>query len=219
MLECKKRDEDKHEIDYRTMKLMVAAISLTLSGLTLYFAEGPLASISHAYCADGMSRDIFVGFLFAIAAIMSAHNGADDCEKVASRLAAVSALGVALVPTSCRDDVASTWHFLFAAAVFAILAWFCWSFYRRAGTKPHPEYAARRKIVYGICGIGILAMMGLIAAHKFFGLWPAFNVTFNGEAIGLALFGVSWLVASHFLPYFDHPGERMKVTKPPVPQA
>ena len=31
------------------------------------------------------------------------------------------------------------------------------------------------------------------------------------EALGLALFGVSWLIASHFLPFFEHPSERMKL--------
>jgi hypothetical protein len=206
------------EIDYRTMKLMVAVIALSLSGTTLYFAEGPLTSISHAYCSGGTSRDIFVGFLFAIAAIMTAHNGADRREKIASKIAGVAAVGIALVPTAWVSGDAF-WHLTFAAIMFAILAWFCWSFYERTKIKPHPAYAARRRIVYGICGIGILAMMSLIALNKLIGERSESSLVFYCETIGLALFGVSWLIASHFLPYFDHPDERMKVTAPPVKRA
>lgn len=206
----------KPEVDYRTMKLMVAVISLGLSGATLYFAEGPLQSISHAYCASNMSRDIFVGLLFAIAAIMAAHNGANRREKIASKVAGLSAVGIALVPTACEEGVESPWHFAFAALMFAVLAWFCWSFYRRTRHKVHQVQAARRRIAYAVCGIGILAAMALIAVNHLFHLWSDAYFTFYCEATGLALFGVSWLIASHFLPYFEYPSERMKLTAPPV---
>lgn len=207
------------EIDYRTMKLMVALIALSLSGATLFFAEGPLISISHAYCSGGTSRDIFVGFLFAIAAIMTAHNGANRREKIASKIAGISAAGIALVPTACETGAESPWHFLFAALMFAILAWFCWSFYERTRIKQHQTQAQRRRFVYALCGIGIVVSMALIAVNGLFDLWPDANLTFYCEAAGLALFGVSWLIASHFLPYFEHPSERMKLSAPPVRRA
>ena len=220
MPDCQKdRVMTMPEIDFRTMKLMVALIALSLSGATLFFAEGPLISISHAYCSGGTSRDIFVGFLFAIAAIMTAHNGANRREKIASKIAGVSAVGIALVPTACDTGAESPWHFAFAALMFAILAWFCWSFYQRTRIKPHQTQAQRRRVVYALCGIGILASMALIAVNGLFDLWPEANLSFYCEAAGLALFGVSWLIASHFLPYFEHPSERMKLTAPPVKRA
>lgn len=202
---------DKPEIDYTTMKLMVGLIALCLSGVTVLFAKGPLLSISDAYCDGGTARDIFVGFLFAIAAIMSAHNGANKCEKYASKVAGVSATGIALLPTACIPGQSSLWHYAFAAVMFSTLAWFCWSFFQRTKIKAHQTEAARRRIVYGICGIGIVAMMFFMAANTIFDLWPNTTATFLLEAIGLALFGVSWLIASHFLPFFEHPSERMKL--------
>lgn len=53
--------------------------------------------------------------------------------------------------------------------------------------------------------------MLLTAAHRMLGLWENTNATFVLEAIGLALFGVSWLIASHFLPFFEHSSGRMKL--------
>jgi hypothetical protein len=194
------------------MKLIVGLIALSLSGITASFAKEPLLSISHAYCADGKTRDFFIGFLFAIAALMTAHNGASAHEKIASKVGGVSAVGIALVPTACTAEAGSPWHFIFAAIMFSILAWFCWSFYQRTKTKPHQIEAARRRIVYGCCGIGIVVSMLLIAAKGAFHWWANTNATFIFEAAGLGLFGVSWLIASHFLPFFEHPSERMKLT-------
>jgi len=202
---------NKPEIDYRTMKLIVALIALCLSGVTALFSKEPLPSISYAYCIGETARDIFVGFLFAIAAIMTAHNGANKREKYASKVAGVSATGIALLPTACSAGQSSLWHYAFAAVMFLTLAWFCWSFFQRTKIKAHQTQAARRRIIYGICGIGIVATMFFMAANAIFDLWPNTTATFLLEAIGLALFGVSWLVASHFLPFFEHPSERMKL--------
>lgn len=203
---------DKPEIDYTTMKLIVGLIAISLSGITASFAKEPLLSISHAYCADGKTRDFFIGFLFAIAALMTAHNGASKHEKIASKVGGMSAVGIALVPTACTTDPGSPWHFVFASIMFSILAWFCWSFYQRTKIKPHQTEAARRRVIYGCCGIGIVISMLLIAAKGIFGWWQNTNATFLFEAVGLALFGISWLIASHFLPFFDHPSERRKLT-------
>jgi hypothetical protein len=201
----------KPEIDYRTMKLLVGAIALGLSGATFVFSDTPLRSISHAYCSGGTARDIFVGFLFAIAAIMTAHNGANGREKIASKIAGVSAAGIALLPTACREGEHAPWHFSFAAVMFATLAWFCWSFFQRTKTKLHQREAARRRAAYAFCGIGIVVSMLVMAAQHLFHWWPDTSATFMLEAVGLGLFGLSWLIASHFLPFFEHPSERMKL--------
>lgn len=196
------------EIDYRTMKLMVGLIAIYLSGLTIAFSDGALSSISHAYCGGGTARDIFVGSLFAIAAMMVAHNGLSRAEFFASKGASAAAVAIAVFPTACGDIAGSPWHFPSAALMFSILAWFCWSFYRRTKLKMHQNEAARRRVAYAVCGIGIVLSMLAIGAKWVFGLWDGTNAVFVFEAIGLALFGVSWLIASHFLPFFDHPTDR-----------
>lgn len=199
---------ERPEIDYRTMKLIVGLIALGLSALTAAFAQNPLASISHAYCAGGGARDVFVGCLFAIAAIMAAHNGVDVRELFASKAVSAAAVSIAVFPTDCSSDGRALLHVLSACLMFALLAWFCLSFARRTYEKPHQAYAARRRIAYTVCGSGIVLCMAGIGAVFKLKWWSGGNAVFVFEAIALALFGVSWMIASHFLPYFEHRDER-----------
>ena len=89
------------EIDHRTLKLIVGVVAWSLAGLTSVFSPEPLDSISAAYHAGGWSQTIFIGFLFAIAAFLLAYNGYSKHEMVASKVAAVAGLGVALFPCGC----------------------------------------------------------------------------------------------------------------------
>ena len=207
------------EIDFRTMKLLVAVIVLSLGPVVMLLATQHLPSISYAYCDGTSARNVFIGFLYAIAAVMIAHNGANFRELVASKIAGVSAIGIAMWPTKeCPLGAGFNPHYLCAAIMFTTLAWFCLSFYRRAEHKPHPVYAARRRMVYASCGIGIVATMLVMGAIVQFELWPNTNAILIFETIGLVLFGLSWLVASHVVPTFDHPSERMSLSVP-VPLA
>src|SRR5689334_3046203 len=90
------------EIDHRTMKLIVGIIALSLASLTSFFASKPIESISASYYEDGWSRVIFIGFLFAIAAFLFAYNGYTRLQMVFSKVAAVTALCVALFPCGCE---------------------------------------------------------------------------------------------------------------------
>jgi hypothetical protein len=200
----------KPEIDFRTMKLLVAIIALSLGPTVIWLSTQHLPSISFAYCDGKSARNAFVGFLYAIAAIMIAHNGVNFQELVASKFAGISAIGIAMWPTKeCPISIGFNPHYLCAAVMFTTLAWFCLSFYRRAEHKPHPVYAARRRAVYAACGVGIVGTMLSMGAVSQFELWPHTNAILILETIGLALFGFSWLIASHVVPAFDHPSERV----------
>ena len=200
------------EIDYRTTRLVVGLIALSLASLTSFFAETPISSISASYYEDGWSRDIFVGFLFAIAAFLLAYNGQATSEMVSSKIAAGAALGVAMFPCACggHPEIIPNVHGIAALVMFAILAFFCYGFYERARAKGHSE-ARLRAYIYAVCGLTIIAAIvtalidnysnGMIGAKI-----P--RATFYGERAGLIAFGVSWLTASRMLPVITSREER-----------
>ena len=192
------------EIDEHTAKLIVGVIALSLASLTSFFSGIPLQSISASYHAGGWSRDIFVGFLFAIFAFLVAYNGKSIPQKVLSKIAAVAALGVAVFPCKCESDadVIPYAHGTFAAVMFFILAFFCYTFFQRAWSKGH-LHARFRAYIYAICGIIIVASILIIATDNLSGgiiSSKIIRLTFYGENAGLVAFGIAWLTASRTLP-------------------
>lgn len=205
------------EIDFRTIKVLIGSIALFLGAATNYFAGGELTSISYSYCTGGRARDVFIGSLFAIAAFMWAHNGKSYREKIMSKVASMAALGVALVPTACGNELPVSghgWHLIFAATMFSILAWFCYSFFERSRKKKTVQ-AKFRSMIYAACGVGIMGAMAAIGLHVLGWFAPSSTrVVFYGEETGLILFGISWLTASHVLPLLNSETERFKLNKP-----
>jgi hypothetical protein len=192
------------EIDEHTAKLIVGVIAISLASLTSFFSGKPLQSISASYHEGGWSRDIFVGFLFAIFAFLIAYNGKSITQKVLSKIAAVAALGVAVFPCKCESnaDVIPYAHGTFAAVMFMILAFFCYIFFRRAWSKGHLQ-ARIRAYIYAVCGSTIVASILIIAIDNFTGGIISSRIdrlTFYGENAGLIAFGIAWLTASRTLP-------------------
>jgi hypothetical protein len=192
------------EIDEHTAKLIVGVIAISLASLTSFFSGKPLQSISASYHEGGWSRDIFVGFLFAIFAFLVAYNGKSATQKVLSKIVAVAALGVAVFPCKCESnaDVIPYAHGTFAAVMFIILAFFCYTFFQRARCKGH-FHARIRAYIYAICGITIVASILIIAIDNLSGgiISSRINrLTFYGENAGLIAFGIAWLTASRTLP-------------------
>jgi predicted transporter len=211
----------RQEIDHRTIKLIVGIVALSLAPLTSFFASTRIASISASYHEAGWSQSIFIGFLFAIGALLLAFNGQSKTEMLLSKTAAIAGLGVALFPCKCETDIDRIPHLhgIFATMMFLILAFFCYEFFKRARAKKHTEATARAGI-YAVCGVAILASILVLAMDKFSGgsvqeILP--RLTFYGEAAALLAFGVSWLTASKVLPGLTREDERfspLKATNP-----
>jgi hypothetical protein len=203
------------EIDQRTMKLIVGAVALSLAFLTSLFAETALTSISDSYWQGGWSQSIFVGFLFAIASFLLAYNGQSGREMALSKIASIAGLCVALFPCRCEGqaELVPGLHYVAAAVMFFILAYFCRDFYLRATGKGHAQ-AKARAVVYAVCGWVILLSMLVLGFNAVSGgsietLIP--RVNFYGEAAALMAFGISWLMASHVLPLFNRADERFSL--------
>lgn len=205
----------KYEIDHHILKLIVGVIALTLANLTAFFATAPIESISASYHEGGWARDIFVGFLFAISAFLLAYNGSSTVELALSKVAAIAALGVAMFPCKCGDqiEVIPYIHAVSAAVMFLILAGFCAIFYARARAKRRRE-ADWRAYIYAACGVIIVATIAVLAIDGMTGGGISAKVTrltFYGERTGLMAFGISWLVASRALPLITGGDERISV--------
>lgn len=203
---------EHQEIDHRTIKLIVGLVALSLAGLTDLFADTAISSISASYYEGGWSQSIFTGFLFAISAFLLAYNGQSKREMLFSKVAALAGLGIALFPCQCgsHTEIVQYVHGISAAVMFLILAYFCYTFYRRARGKGHRQAQARAWI-YAVCGVAILVAIATLAFDQSSGdrlsaVVP--RLTFYGEATGLVAFGISWLIASRVLPVVTRPDER-----------
>ena len=147
---------EQTEINHHTIRLIVGVIAISLAALTSYFSQEPLQSLSAAYYEDGWSRNIFVGFLFAISAFLLAYNGKSAHEMVLSKIAAFAAMGVAMFPCKCgsHTEIIPYVHGISAAVMFVILSIFCYIFFLNAKAKGNAQ-AMVRVYIYALCGITI----------------------------------------------------------------
>ncbi|MCB9101963.1 MAG: hypothetical protein H6632_20680 [Anaerolineales bacterium] len=203
------------EIDHHTIKLIIGIFAISLATLTSLFSETPLTSISASYYADGWSRNIFVGFLFAISAFLLAYNGKSAPEFVLSKLAAVAAIGVAMFPCKCgsHTEIIPYIHYISAAVMFLILVGFCYIFFQRAYAKGHTQ-AKFRASIYALCGITILTSIAIIVVNTLLADVISLKISrliFFCEAAGLIAFGVAWLSASRCLPLITSEKERISL--------
>jgi hypothetical protein len=209
------------EIDHRTLKLIVGIIALSLAGLTSLLARFRITSVSGSYYEGGWPQIILIGFLFAIAAFLAAYNGLSKREMVLSKIAAIAALGVAIVPCHCPGHLELPSfapeipyvHGASAAIMFLILAFFCREFYLRAQAKGYVQ-AERRARIYAVCGVLILVSIVVMAIDTITdeALSARFaSLTLLGESVALVAFGVSWLTASKILPGLTTKEERLSL--------
>ncbi len=205
----------RYEIDHHTIKLIVGIIAISLAGMTSYFSETPLESISASYHEGGWPRNIFVGFLFAISAFLFAYNGRKTYEMILSTIAAFAAICVAMFPCKCGSypEIIPYVHGISAAIMFIILAIFCFFFFKRAKAKDHYQ-AKLRAYIYVLCCIVMVLSIFVIAIDNFSGGVISSKISrlaFYGEAAGLIAFGIAWLLASRILPLITSEEERISL--------
>ena len=203
------------QIDHRVIKLVVGLIAVFMA-FFMQFASGELLrSISESY--HYRARDWFVGLLFAVAALFLSFSGKNRFERILTTVASLLAAVVAIAPCTCNREpgTLSALHFPAAAALFAILGYFCWRFRRTAKSKVARYPEARNRVrVYTLClagmvGCGLMAVAYAVAQGALDAKFP--NYIFWLEALGLVSFGVSWLAASRTLPLVTNARERFRI--------
>ncbi|HUN91050.1 MAG TPA: hypothetical protein VMU33_03260 [Burkholderiaceae bacterium] len=212
-------------IDEHTTKMVVGVIAVSIGLVTTWASDLPdsLTSISQSCFAGDWSRNVFVGFLYAIAAFLMSYNGETVSHFFASKTASCAAFGVAMFPCDCRNESIPACagaaaempsiHYACAAVMFSALAYFCLEFYRDARKRAHVPALWRARIyvvcfvaiVVSIVSLGLNAVLaGDLAAH-----YRRFVYAF--ELLALEAFGISWFVASHVLPGITRADERHKL--------
>lgn len=205
------------EINHHTTKLLIGFVAILLAGIANQLSGlPPIDSISESYYRDGWARNLFVGLLFVIFALLITYNGRSILEWCLSKVAAIAAVGIALYPCACgaKASIISAIHGISAGIMFFILAIFCYLFIQRAKTKDSTQ-AKVRIIIYSICcGAIILSiiMIGLnfIVNGKIEQFIP--RLVYKFEALGLISFGLAWLTASRMVPVITHKTERIKIS-------
>ncbi len=204
------------EINQYTIKFLIGFVALSLPIVELVLSHGDISSISESYWYpySHWTRNLFVGSLFGIAAMLAGYNGTSPEQLLFGKVAAVAAVLISIFPCYCGkegQEIVKGVHGASAGALFAVLAWFCWDFIEIAKTKLHDDRrkaAQRRIVIYIACGVGMLVAIALFALHFF---TDSERLVFWGETVGLVSFGISWLTASHKLPVVTAPSEKQTI--------
>ncbi|RUA02062.1 MAG: hypothetical protein DSY89_03550 [Deltaproteobacteria bacterium] len=197
------KPHQKPVFDYRALRLMVGLVALALPVVVKAIASTPISSISASYYTE--ARDVFVGLLFVIGALMWAYNGHTQMEKWVSKIASISAIIVAIFPTACDicpSDLKSAIHYVAAVVLFSTIAYFCLGPFKK-NTKGQKGKKGRRALVYTACGwiiIGCMLVVGLSKLTLPVELVNALAITFIAEFVALWAFGAAWIVAGKVIP-------------------
>jgi hypothetical protein len=183
----------------RAIGLIGLALPVVLIVGKQVFEGGDLVgSLSGYYYTD--VRNVFVGAMCATGVFLLAYYGHDFVDNVASTVAGLGAIGLALFPTTPGHDV-SAWdrtsgvlHLTFAAVFFLMLAYFCLRLFPHDGEQP-----AGTGVVYRVCGVVILVCLVLIAVTSSLALVPDLHPALWLESVAVWAFGVAWLLKGQTL--------------------
>jgi len=185
-------------ISHLTLRRLVGILGILLPIIVSIgcYASGACTGVEKSISAyyDTNMRDIFVGILFVIGLFLYAYKGHDSVDDSLGNLGCVFALIVALVPTP------SLIHFLSAAGLFSVFAFFCLKQFTKSGGHPTPEKLKRNKL-YIACGSIIVICLIILGINAFFPIKAIANYKpiFVLEFIMLVVFGLSWLVKGETL--------------------
>ncbi len=186
--------------NYLTLRKLIGILGIALpwamwlgeAGLCPGAARQP--TISAYYYT--LTRDIFVGILWALGVFLICYRGTRAADDFVSTVAGVSAILVALFPTmplsnaahnSCvvRSVVSAHWqnidsyvHHVSAAIFFLAITCMSLFLFKNRGRHSWANW------IYWVCG---LTMLGCL-------IWMIFGVSFWKETFAVEAFGVTWLV-------------------------
>jgi len=206
-------DPRQRVVDENAIRFLIgaSAIVLPLLELVLAFPDW-LPSISASYAKDPWPRNLFVGFNFAIGTFLLAYNGQDKWECRLAKAGALAAWVVALVPGKYEGGkyliswLPSDTHVGATVVLFSVMAGFCAIFRRRAQEKAdaNPGSTALKARLHSYLVLGLLMLvssilLGIEAYQNHAGIDDSWHLLPIGETLGLASFGLTWLMAAKFI--------------------
>jgi hypothetical protein len=190
----------------KAIRLMVGVIPFILPILVSLIAFTRLTSISASYYTR--ARDVFVGLLFVLGALLFVYKGHTKTENWIANLGGLAAIIAALFPMAC--DLCTRGYTFYIHAIsgnvlFGVTAYFCLGPFRHSTKDKNWIKAKRRENIYSICGFGIIACMmillvlGVLMTTDQKGIWTP---VYWGEFVMLWLFSAAWNVAAKWIPWF-----------------
>lgn len=159
-------------------------------------------------------RNIFVGFLCAIAIFLYTYKGYEQVDNIVATLAGLFALGLAFIPTSAEEPLTScipnrfdhpvigAIHYVCAGGFLLSLAFFSLYLFRKKDKhKATTAEKDSRNRLYFVMGVIMLVCMALIVVYLLTGP-PAlkkFRPVFWLETVALTCFGISWFIKGRTL--------------------
>ena len=200
--------------DYRALRLLVGVIAITIGPVVTIISSMPISSISASYHQE--ARDVFVGMLFVVSALLWAYNVHTIRESIASKGASIAGILVALFPTycpTCSSDPTSKIHFVAAVTLFAILAYFCFGPFRK-NTRNQKGKKRLRSGIYIACGVLMVGCL-VVGSIVWFALTEdtlaANGIIYWVETIALSAFGFAWIVAGKYFRIFVDEEQRLRL--------
>jgi hypothetical protein len=143
-------------------------------------------------------RNVLVGVICGISLFLFCYHGYKWYDSLASKSAALFALGIAFFPTSetnDKTDIISILHYVTSGIFFVILSIMSIFLFTKTSGDMTPEKIKRNR-VYRICGIVMLISVAGIPIAGLDFIWDKIKhlkPTFFLETIALVAFGISWM--------------------------
>jgi hypothetical protein len=207
------KESDGLSVSYFTLRKWIGWLGILLPfvvvlGAFVFSGAAMKTSVSAYY--HSCMRDFFVGLLAVVGLFLVTYRGHQGYDNVASTIAGVSALGVALFPNDPGDGSVTgklgmfqllpapsdVIHTVCAAVMFVTLALISLFLF----TKSDRKVVQNR--VYRICGVVMLvALVGIAICAMALDETQKeiFRPTLFGEAVALLAFGISWLTKGEAL--------------------
>lgn len=163
---------------------------------------GGLQNSLSGYYYTGM-RDVLVGAMWAVGVFLFCYRGSSPVDDWVANIAGLSAIGVAIFPTSPSggpnvtagdDKLLGYVHVACAGVFFISLAYFCLVLFTRQDDENPGDRKPLRNKVYVACGITILVCIALIPviAYLFDSETKALHPALWLESGAVLAFGVAW---------------------------
>jgi hypothetical protein len=215
------KSQEIQGISSKTINLVIGGIALLLGPMLMVVGvlshklsphEGLFArSISHYYCYNDVTGDIFVGSLSAVGMLMLCYRGWSQESNMFDRLiggsGCIAALLIANLPCCSDYKLVALGHGVAAGCLFLLLAlMLIQRFTEVTGDEDelsHPMWKSFRNLFFKSCGyamgVATLVALILIGIEWLIDKPFSFSVFFVLEQICLALFGLGWLAKSRYL--------------------
>ena len=192
---------------FKTLRKLVGILGIALPIVMTVYAlafspcgnfESSISSYYHTHM-----RNVLVGILCGVGVFMITYKGYDRRDTIASTLAGIFAISIAMFPTSdpslCEhngliNSTIGVIHVLVSGGLFLTFAYMSiWLFTLSADGMTVKK--RQRNGFYRACGWIVVACVVLIALHSFAGIFPdSLHPVFWFETIALVFFGISWLI-------------------------